>query len=127
MRGISLFAFAVIVMLAASQPANAGGGHRHSHARFGIVIGTPLVFSPWWGPSYYPAPPVVVRERVVVREPLVYYDEHGNPVPPTAPPQPQASAPAPAWYFCPDSQTYYPYVRTCPSPWQRVVPHPPPQ
>lgn len=26
-----------------------------------------------------------------------------------------------AWYFCPPSQAYYPYVPTCPVPWQ-VVP-----
>jgi hypothetical protein len=28
------------------------------------------------------------------------------------------------WYFCPDSQTYYPYVSTCPSPWVQVLPEP---
>jgi hypothetical protein len=140
------------VIMAASLTANAGGGHRHgghSHARVGVYIGAPLVFGSWWVgsrpyypyayyPSYYYAPPVVVRERVVVREPLVFYDEHGNPVPaqpqvaqapvqeqPSA--QPQPGAPAPTWYFCADSQKYYPYVQSCASPWQRVVPQSPPQ
>ena len=28
------------------------------------------------------------------------------------------------WYYCPDSQTYYPYVQTCPSPWVKVLPEP---
>jgi hypothetical protein len=28
---------------------------------------------------------------------------------------------ASAWYFCPPAQTYYPYVPSCPVPWQ-VVP-----
>lgn len=140
------------VMMAASLPADARGGHGHrhgghSHARVGVFIGAPLLFAPWWvesRPYYYPSyyyapPPVVVRERVVVREPLVFYDEHGNPVPAQpqvaqAPAQPQASAqqpqpgaPAPTWYFCADSQKYYPYVQTCASPWQRVIPHSPPQ
>jgi hypothetical protein len=141
MRKTLMFTLAT-VMMAASLQADAGGGHGHrghSHARVGVYIGAPLLFAPWWVasrpyyPSYYYAPPpVVVRERVVVREPLVFYDEHGNPVPPA---QVQAQAPAaaspsgapPSWYFCADSQTYYPYAQTCASPWQRVAPHPPPQ
>jgi hypothetical protein len=141
------------VMMAASLQTHAGGGHRHgghSHARVGVYIGAPLVFGSWWVGSrpyypyayypsyYYSPPPVVVRERVVVREPLEYYDEQGNPVSahpqvaqapaqhqPSA--QPQPGAPAPTWYFCADSQKYYPYVQTCASPWQRVVPQSPPQ
>ena len=143
MRKSLILTFAA-VMLIASLPADAGGrGHRHghSHARVGIYIGAPLLFAPWYYPyasSYYYAPPVVVRERVVVREPLVFYDEHGNPVPAEQPQvaqapapqpsvQPQPGAPAPTWYFCADSQKYYPYVQSCASPWQRVVPQSPPQ
>ena len=159
MRKTLMFTLA-IVMVAASLQANAGGGHRHGHghghARVGVFIGAPLLFAPFWVESrpyyqsyyqpyyqpsyYYSPPPVVVRERVVVREPLVYYDERGNPVPPAQPQvqaqgqiqqppaaQPQPGSPAPTWYFCADSQKYYPYVQTCASPWQRVVPQSPPQ
>lgn len=145
MRKILMLTLAA-AMVAASLPADAGGGRRHgghSHARVGVFIGAPLLFAPWWVasrpyyPSYYYAPPpVVVRERVMVREPLVFYDEHGNPVPAqgqVAQAPAQAPAPAspsgapPSWYFCADSQTYYPYAQTCASPWQRVAPHPPPQ
>jgi hypothetical protein len=157
MHKILMFILAT-AMTAASMQAVAGGGHGyrggygggHSHARVGIgfSFGAPLVFAPWgaWGgPYYYPSyyyspPPVVVRERVVVQEPLVYYDERGNPVPAQgqvaqapaqAPAQTQAAAPSssgtPAWFFCADTQTYYPYAQTCASPWQRVIPHPPPQ
>lgn len=157
MRKTLMFTLA-IVMMAASLQANAGGGHGHGHghARVGVFIGAPLLFAPFWAESrphyqpyyqsyyqpsyYYSPPPVVVRERVVVREPLVYYDERGNPVPAQGqvaqapaqvqqPPaaQPQPVAPAPTWYFCTDSQKYYPYVQTCASPWQRVVPQSPPQ
>lgn len=139
MRKTLMFILAT-VMMAASLPADAGGGHGyrhgHSHARVGVFIGAPLLFAPWYYPSpYYYSPPVVVRERVVVREPLVFYDEHGNPVPaqprvaqaPAQAPAPSSSGTAPAWYFCADSQAYYPYAQTCASPWQRVMPHPPPQ
>jgi len=34
---------------------------------------------------------------------------------------PYAVSGAPAWYYCPPAQSYYPYVPTCPVPWQ-VVP-----
>ncbi len=155
MRKILMMMTLAAVLLPASMNADAGGrgyghhGHGHSHARVGVgfYFGAPLLYAPYYArPYYYPsyhysAPPVVVRERIVVREPLVFYDENGNPVPPTAPvqvqaqapaapptqSQPQAGAPAPAWYFCADSQKYYPYVQTCASPWQRVVPQSPPQ
>lgn len=118
-------------MLAMSLPAQAGGGHRHHHSRVGVYFGVPLLLAPLWVSSrpyyYYEPAPVVVRERVIVREPLVFYDEYGNPVPPDSRPAPaQQGAAALIWYFCADSQTYYPYAQSCASAWQRVVPHPPP-
>ena len=146
MGKIRFSAIVAALLAVASLPAYAGGGH--SHARVGVYIGAPVVIGGWWGaprpyyypayyPSYYPyyytPTPVIVRE--VVREPLVYYDERGNPVPPVQPQNqtqnqlqgPQASAAAPTWFFCADSQTYYPYAQTCASTWQRVAPLPPPQ
>jgi hypothetical protein len=142
MGKIRFSAIVATLLAVASLPAYAGGGH--SHTRVGVYIGAPVVIGGWWGaprpyyypayyPSYYPyyytPAPVVVRE--VVREPLVYYDERGNPVPPAQPQNqaqgPQPSAAAPTWFFCADSQTYYPYAQTCASPWQRVAPLPPPQ
>lgn len=58
----------------------------------------------WWvvGPDWYFYP------RAVYPYPNPY-------VPP------YAAAGAPAWYYCPPVRTYYPYVATCPVPWQ-VVP-----
>ncbi len=57
----------------------------------------------WWvvGPSWY------------------YYPQPVYPSPnPYAPP---AAAPAPnAWYYCPPLQAHYPYVASCPVPWQMV-------
>jgi hypothetical protein len=129
-----LLAAAAALLAVTSTPADAHG-RAHPRARVGVYIGPPVVVGSWWWhrppPYYYYPPPVVVRE--IVREPLVFYDERGNPLPPghhrTQPPppaQPQSGAEAPAWFFCPDSQTYYPYVQNCASPWQRVAPHPPP-
>ncbi len=60
----------------------------------------------WWlvGPSWYYYP------RAVYPYPDPY-------VPPYAAPG------APAWYYCPPAQTYYPYVASCPVPWQVVPAH----
>lgn len=133
---------AAVLLVAASLPADAGGRHGgggHSHARVGVYIGAPFFYGSWWAgprpyyysPYYYAPAPVVV-----VREPLVFYDDRGNPVPsaqvqaqaPTQAPQsPQTGTSAPVWFYCTDSQTYYPYAQTCASTWQRVIPHPPPQ
>ena len=65
------------------------------------------VTSPLWlAPRYvYPAP--------------VYY------APPPAPPVYVEQPPAQGyWYYCADSQAYYPYVQNCASGWQRVLPRP---
>jgi len=142
MRKIILSTVAAALLVAVSLPVAAGGRHAgggYSHARVGVYFGAPLYYGSWWAgprpyyysPYYYAPAPVVV-----VREPLVYYDDRGNPVPPAqvqaqAPAQPsqpqQPGSSAPTWFFCADSQTYYPYVQTCASAWQRVIPHPPPQ
>ena len=81
---------------------------------------------PYYGyaPSYHP--PVVVQQQ-----PIVYIEQPtavapAAAVPPAASaPQVQAQAAQQFWYFCQDTQTYYPHVQTCTSPWQRVTPHAP--
>ena len=101
---------AVLILLAgaaASTPASSHG------VRFGIGIGVPL-YAPWYyaPPPYYHYPaPVIVQSQ-----PPVYIER-----------APAQAAPAPEqyWYYCTDSRTYYPYVKQCASPWQRVVPQPP--
>jgi hypothetical protein len=83
--------------------------HGHHHARFGFFIGAPLLLAPWYyGPQYYP--PAVVMPS----SPPVYID------------QGQAAQDSQYWYYCRESETYYPYVKQCAGPWQRVVPQPPP-
>jgi hypothetical protein len=95
----------------------------------------PLVYAP---PVVVPAPlawvpPVVHAPRVYV-PPTVYVertDLDGAAVLPAPAPAPAPIAtPVPEgtgghWFFCADSNTYYPYVTQCASPWQRVVPTPP--
>ncbi|MDH3319437.1 MAG: hypothetical protein OEO84_07070 [Betaproteobacteria bacterium] len=111
-RILVLFLAACFGALAMAGTADARGGHGHGRVHLGVVIGGPL----WWGYSpwrYYPP-----YERVIVERPnptvYVEKDAVGD----------ERDADQ-YWYFCADSKTYYPYVKQCASPWQRVVPHSP--
>ncbi len=119
----------------ASAAADARPYHR-SGARVGIYVGTGILAAPWvygrpyyYGPyayPYYPYPYPTDYPRVVVQEQPMVYVESQAPVAvaPTGPQQaPQAQQPY--WYFCQSSQTYYPHVQSCATPWQRVIPHAP--
>lgn len=117
-RKILLLAVALLLGIASSAAFadrgrhRSGHGHHHRGAHFGFFIGAPL-FYPWGYPApYYYQPPVVV----VPATPPTYIeqaDERG--------PVGQAEG---YWYYCPDSKAYYPYVRQCPTEWQRVAPRP---
>lgn len=127
MKSIKWVIALLVLVVAASGSAWADRGHRHGHGRgqvhFGVVIG-PL-WGPWWypPPRYY-SPPYPYYPSVVVERPAptVYIE------------QPAAAAPAPApqaqtnyWYYCDGAKGYYPYVKECPTGWQRVLPQPPGQ
>lgn len=124
-----------IVLLGMAGLGNAWADHGHARhgghfdgrggVRFGVMIGP--YWSPWYSPLpyYYPPyyPPVVVERD---SPPVVYIEQQALPAPaPNA-----AAAPAPQtnyWYYCGASKAYYPYVRECPSGWQKVLPQPPGQ
>jgi hypothetical protein len=66
--------------------------------------GTTVVLGPFWYPyPYYQAAPVIVQQP-----PAVY-----------AQPEPQQDN---YWYYCPNPQGYYPYIKSCPGGWMKVVP-----
>jgi len=105
-----------LVLLTATEALARGGhghfgGHRHfhrGHAGVGVLIAAPL-FWPWYGaPSYY-YPPVVAAPS----SPPVYV-ERGDDL--------AAQSPSNDWYYCAESEGYYPYVKECPGGWQRVPP-----
>ena len=108
-------AFVLLLGALASGTADA---HR---VRFGFHFGFPI-FAPW----YYAPPPVYYYP------PPAYYHPSPAVTVPAAPPvyveRSEAPAAAPAeyyWYYCADTQAYYPYVQQCQSEWQRVSPRPP--
>ena len=53
---------------------------------------------------YYASPPAVIQQ-----EPQVYSE-------------PEQQQPY-YWYFCQNPQGYYPYVKSCPGGWLKVVPN----
>ena len=100
-----------------------GGHYGHGYGRVSAFVGGAIVagalLSPWYySPSYVVSYPTVIE--VSPPAPTVYIE------------QSQAAMPAVAsdagnwWYFCNDTRAYYPYVKECASPWQRVAPSPAP-
>lgn len=66
----------------------------------------------WWvvGPTWYFYP-----------TPIYPYPNPYEPPPPWSPALPvPVVPPAQFWYFCDESQRYYPYVSTCPGGWRQV-------
>lgn len=93
--------------------ALASGSAAAHGVRFGFHFGFPV-----YAPYYYYAPPPVYYYPPVVTAPA----------PPVYIERSEAQSAPPAehyWHYCPDSQTYYPYVKECRSQWQRVSPRPP--
>lgn len=133
--------------LAASVPARAGGGHYrgghghyygHSGVHWGVSIGLPFYYPGYYSSYYYPpyySPYYYPGYGGYYPGYGGYYPGYGGGVVPGAPQtyvERGADEAAPQatqswWYFCPESKTYYPYVRQCPGGWQKVAPQPPAQ
>jgi hypothetical protein len=75
------------------------------------ALGWPGYYYPYGAYPYYPYyAPVAPAVTVLEAPPTVVA---------TAPPAQQY------WYYCANPAGYYPYVATCPTPWQAVSPTPP--
>ena len=101
------------IFLLASTAGNMAWAHGHAHV--GVYFGGP-VFWPW----YYPGPyygPSYNTTTIITQPAPVYIEQAPGPAP----------APVPssnAWYYCNNPDGYYPYVKECPTGWQRVAPQP---
>lgn len=106
----------LVVLMATALPAHAArghgghGGHGGGHVGIGLYVGPGWWGPGWWGPPYYPYYPYYPQPPVIVQPPPEVYVQ----------PEPQEPS---YWYFCPDPQGYYPYVKRCPKGWMKVVPH----
>ena len=70
---------------------------------FGLGLFTGFAFAPR---PVYVAPPVYYTPPPPVVYP--YYGQQQHPY---------------YWYYCPNPQGYYPYVKSCPGGWMKVVPN----
>ncbi len=114
----------IAVGILAAETASAQGGHRYGSHRhgprvhFGFVFGPPVYWHypgpyNYYPPPYYYHPPVVAAPAAPTT-----YIERGD----------ARSGPEQAqdyWYYCPEAQAYYPYVKQCAGGWQKVAPQPP--
>lgn len=105
MRFLALALLVGLAGITASEPAEA---HRRARVGVGFYYGGPF-WHPWWyAPPpyyYYPAPVVTVPA-----EPTTYIE--------------QGRDNTGWWYYCESSRGYYPYVKECPTGWERVPPAP---
>jgi hypothetical protein len=99
-----------------------GGGHAWGgHSGHGFYWGGTISLGPWypWGtwypygawypyPYYYAGPPVIIQQQ-----PPVYLQKD----------QSESNY----WYYCQNPQGYYPYIKSCPGGWMKVVPETPGQ
>jgi len=105
-----------IACIAAAGTADARRYHHHRPGiSLGFYVGAPLLAYSYWHarpyyPYYYAYPPVVVAPPA----PPVYMEQ-----------QPAPAAQSGYWYYCAESNAYYPYVQQCAGPWQPVPPRPP--
>ena len=102
---------------------NRGAWHQEFHdGRFGWWYAVDDIWY-FYDQPIYPYPtfvPAVVYIPEEEEAPPVYVN---SPPEPEQPPYGQPSAYY--YYFCQDTQTYYPYVTSCNSPWQPVPAAPP--
>jgi hypothetical protein len=121
MRKIAALLAVVAAAALASDPASARGRHHHGHGHARIGIGIGFGFG-----GYYPYyPPYYYSPYYYAQPPVTYIERSTSPAPQAAP---QAEPAAPAgpdyWFFCRESNAYYPYVGQCTSGWERVPARP---
>ena len=134
MRSLRFFAVglaALLTLLVSSAAWSDGGrrghyrhhGHGHGHSStlsLGFAFGGPLwypgpVFSSYAYPYAYPYPYAYSPPIVVSPAPRVYIEREERVA--------RESSPG-YWYYCRESETYYPYVKECAQPWERVPAQP---
>lgn len=115
-------ALALVVMLAGIAAAGSASAHGFRHGprvNFGFVFSPPAYWGYPYPYHYYPPayyyPPAVTAPA----EPTVYIERPENTR--AGPEQAQQDY----WYYCPEAEAYYPYVKQCAKGWQKVAPQPP--
>ena len=137
------FALAVAPVTSAFAGGRHGGGHYGGGPFWGfagaiVATAAAVITAPFaiaaavaQAPLYYPPGPAYAGARPAYYNtptagpgysatPAYYSPPQAASYYAPASPQPQGE-----WYYCADSNSYYPYVRDCPGGWQRVPAQPP--
>ena len=111
MRRYSVHALLLALLAALILPGTASA--HHARVGVGVYFGPGFYYPPYYYPPpvYYPPQPVVIQQQAPV------YVEQA--------PASTAQQSSGDWFYCPASKAYYPYVKDCTEPWQRVAPVPP--
>ena len=80
-------------------------GYDGFSGNFGLYFGSPFYPDPFYWNSYPYQPPAYY----VPAQPRIYIQQNQQ--------QPYY------WYWCANPQGYYPYIKSCPQPWQQIVPY----
>ena len=120
--------YAILMLSLLSTQVFAGGrhgGHGHGHGRGHRGGGGywSVVVNPFWLPLLV-APRAVYYSTPVDSVPAFYPPVETVDTPPTYIEQPQADNTEVGryWYYCAESQAYYPDVQACAGGWHRVLP-----
>jgi hypothetical protein len=101
-----------------------GGGFYGGFGGLYYGMGYPYGYGYGYGYGY----PYYANSAPIVAAAPAYIQQTPIPAQQMAPQLSAAPAqqnPAGHWYFCRESNTYYPYVQSCPKGWEQVEPVPP--
>jgi hypothetical protein len=109
-------AFVLVTLALGALFSEAASAHGRVVVGVGVGFGYPGWGYPGWGPYWGPAPYYYGPPVVVSAPPVTYIERHDS----------AQAAPASTdfWYYCEQSKTYYPYVKTCREGWKKVTPTP---
>jgi len=98
---------------------SSGWGHGHHSHGFGWGFGI-YAYPGWWGSYPYP-----YQSYPYAYYPYPYRYPYYAPPPATTQEAPSYSEQEQPyyWYYCQNPEGYYPYVKTCPGGWMKVVPN----
>ena len=101
------------------------GSHHHGGWYGGWGVGY-YPYAYWWGPRIYAYPSWWWPYPYTYSYPYTYpYPSYQPPArvieQPPAYSEPEQRQPH-YWYYCQNPQGYYPYIKSCPGGWMRVVP-----
>jgi hypothetical protein len=122
-KTILTFVVLLVLLLVAPWFSYAGHGHYGNHRNTRVLIGGSFWFGPppycgppawgpryyYGGPVYYAPPPVFIYRPPVYIQPQHVYVQRGQ-------------EGADYWYYCENPQGFYPYIKSCPGGWMKVVP-----